>query len=64
MGRGGQAGWAPAQLSPERAVPQATLFDSQLTEGSHACTCDRVPSIVLSGEGECSLPAQGMGTGL
>ncbi|KAL2295660.1 LOW QUALITY PROTEIN: hypothetical protein Nmel_018776 [Mimus melanotis] len=43
-------GWAPAQLSPERVVPQATLFDSQLTEGSHACTCDRVPSIVLSGE--------------
>ncbi|XP_051497311.1 protein ENTREP3 isoform X3 [Apus apus] len=29
---------------------QATLFDSQLTDGLHACTCDRVPSIVLSGE--------------
>ncbi|KAM4880441.1 protein ENTREP3 [Sylvia borin] len=33
-----------------RGDSQATLFDSQLTEGSHACTCDRVPSIVLSGE--------------
>uniref|UniRef100_A0A8D2NQW1 Family with sequence similarity 189 member B n=1 Tax=Zosterops lateralis melanops TaxID=1220523 RepID=A0A8D2NQW1_ZOSLA len=30
-----------------RGDSQATLFDSQLTEGSHACTCDRVPSIVL-----------------
>ncbi|XP_059574673.1 protein ENTREP3 [Alligator mississippiensis] len=29
---------------------QATLFDSQLTDTSHVCTCDRVPSIVLSGE--------------
>ncbi|XP_054662540.1 protein ENTREP3 isoform X1 [Grus americana] len=33
-----------------RGDSQATLFDSQLTDGSHACTCDRVPSIVLSGE--------------
>ncbi|XP_056366619.1 protein ENTREP3 isoform X2 [Oenanthe melanoleuca] len=33
-----------------RGDSQATLFDSQLTEGSHNCTCDRVPSIVLSGE--------------
>ncbi|XP_032569003.1 protein FAM189B isoform X1 [Chiroxiphia lanceolata] len=33
-----------------RGDSQATLYDSQLTEGSHACTCDRVPSIVLSGE--------------
>ncbi|XP_039558160.1 protein FAM189B isoform X4 [Passer montanus] len=33
-----------------RGDSQATLFDSQLTEGSPACTCDRVPSIVLSGE--------------
>ncbi|KAJ7397752.1 hypothetical protein BTVI_132358 [Pitangus sulphuratus] len=31
-------------------VHVATLYDSQLTEGSPACTCDRVPSIVLSGE--------------
>uniref|UniRef100_A0A8C4XKC7 Family with sequence similarity 189 member B n=1 Tax=Falco tinnunculus TaxID=100819 RepID=A0A8C4XKC7_FALTI len=30
-----------------RGDSQATLFDSQLTDGSHACTCDRVPSIVL-----------------
>lgn len=59
VGRGGQAGWVPAQLSPEHAVPQATLFDSQLTEGSHACTCDRVPSIVLSGEGERPPPRSG-----
>eukprot|EP00076_Gallus_gallus_P033742 XP_024999280.1 protein FAM189B isoform X1 [Gallus gallus] len=33
-----------------RGDSQATLFDSQLTEGSHGCMCDRVPSIVLSGE--------------
>ncbi|XP_053866887.1 protein ENTREP3 [Malaclemys terrapin pileata] len=33
-----------------RAVSQATLFDSQLTDPSHGCTCDHVPSIVLSGE--------------
>nr|XP_030147353.3 protein FAM189B isoform X1 [Taeniopygia guttata] len=33
-----------------RGDSQVTLFDSQLTESSHACTCDRVPSIVLSGE--------------
>ncbi|XP_069734836.1 protein ENTREP3 [Phaenicophaeus curvirostris] len=33
-----------------RGDSQATLFESQLTEASHACTCDRVPSIVLSGE--------------
>ncbi|KAM9623297.1 protein ENTREP3 isoform 2-T2 [Morphnus guianensis] len=33
-----------------RGDSQATLFDSQLMDGSHACTCDRVPSIVLSGE--------------
>ncbi|XP_065713802.1 protein ENTREP3 isoform X2 [Patagioenas fasciata] len=33
-----------------RGDSQATLFDSQLTDGSHACACDRVPSIVLSGE--------------
>ncbi|XP_068778432.1 protein ENTREP3 isoform X2 [Struthio camelus] len=33
-----------------RGDSQATLFDSQLTDASHACTCDRVPSIVLSGE--------------
>ncbi|XP_071583416.1 protein ENTREP3 isoform X3 [Heliangelus exortis] len=37
-------------LCTDHAVLQATLFDSQLTDGSHACTCDRVPSIVLSGE--------------
>lgn len=47
----GQAG-PPFRLLPDCAVLQATLFDSQLTDGSHACTCDRVPSIVLSGEGE------------
>ncbi|NXD31931.1 F189B protein, partial [Spelaeornis formosus] len=46
-----------------RGDSQATLFDSQLTEGSHACTCDRVPSIVLSGEGECPLPARGVAAG-
>ncbi|KAM6331042.1 protein ENTREP3 isoform 2-T2 [Alca torda] len=40
-----------------RGDSQATLFDSQLTDGSHACTCDRVPSIVLSGEGEPTPPA-------
>lgn len=39
-------------LCPDHVVPQATLFDSQLMDGSHTCTCDRVPSIVLSGEGE------------
>ncbi|XP_062453956.1 protein ENTREP3 [Rhea pennata] len=33
-----------------RGDSQATLFDAQLTDTSHACTCDRVPSIVLSGE--------------
>ncbi|XP_050786017.1 protein ENTREP3 isoform X1 [Gopherus flavomarginatus] len=33
-----------------RAVSQATLFDLQLTDLSHGCTCDHVPSIVLSGE--------------
>ncbi|XP_049662541.1 protein ENTREP3 isoform X1 [Accipiter gentilis] len=33
-----------------RGDSQATLFDSQLMDGSHTCTCDRVPSIVLSGE--------------
>uniref|UniRef100_A0A663ENC0 Endosomal transmembrane epsin interactor 3 n=1 Tax=Aquila chrysaetos chrysaetos TaxID=223781 RepID=A0A663ENC0_AQUCH len=30
-----------------RGDSQATLFDSQLMDSSHACTCDRVPSIVL-----------------
>uniref|UniRef100_A0A7M4E5S5 Endosomal transmembrane epsin interactor 3 n=1 Tax=Crocodylus porosus TaxID=8502 RepID=A0A7M4E5S5_CROPO len=30
-----------------RGDSQATLFDSQLTDTSHVCTCDRVPSIVL-----------------
>ncbi|XP_074422984.1 protein ENTREP3 isoform X2 [Larus michahellis] len=40
-----------------RGDSQATLFGSQLTDGSHACTCDRVPSIVLSGEGEPTPPA-------
>lgn len=52
----GSGGAGRTRLPPcpraDRAVPQATLFDSQLTDGSHACTCDRVPSIVLSGEGE------------
>ncbi|KAM8986517.1 protein ENTREP3 isoform 1-T1 [Ara ararauna] len=33
-----------------RGDSQATLFDLPLTDGSHACACDRVPSIVLSGE--------------
>ncbi|KAK4807561.1 hypothetical protein QYF61_003350 [Mycteria americana] len=33
-----------------RGDSQATLFDSQLMDVSHTCTCDRVPSIVLSGE--------------
>ncbi|XP_061872148.1 protein ENTREP3 isoform X2 [Colius striatus] len=33
-----------------RGDSQATLFDSQLTEASHGCACERVPSIVLSGE--------------
>ncbi|XP_038239080.1 protein FAM189B isoform X2 [Dermochelys coriacea] len=33
-----------------RAGSQATLFDSQLTDPSHGCTCDHVPSMVLSGE--------------
>ncbi|XP_064355198.1 protein ENTREP3 [Dromaius novaehollandiae] len=33
-----------------RGDSQATLFDVQLTDASHTCTCDRVPSIVLSGE--------------
>nr|XP_013810022.1 PREDICTED: protein FAM189B-like [Apteryx mantelli mantelli] len=33
-----------------RGDSQATLFDAQLTDASHTCTCDRVPSIVLSGE--------------
>ena len=46
-------------LLPEPPPPQATLFDSQLTEGSHGCMCDRVPSIVLSGEGERSCCGDG-----
>ncbi|XP_067395281.1 protein ENTREP3 [Emydura macquarii macquarii] len=33
-----------------RGDSQATLFDSQHTDPLHGCTCDHVPSIVLSGE--------------
>ena len=62
-GRVGGGGGSPSPLPPsgggglpvllaEPPALQATLFDSQLTDGSHGCTCDRVPSIVLSGEGE------------
>jgi len=55
--RAGAGRGVPLCPCRDGAGPQATLFDSQLTDGSHACTCDRVPSIVLSGEGERAAPA-------
>ena len=53
-------GGLPVPLAEPPAL-QATLFDSQLIDGSHGCTCDRVPSIVLSGEGEKGRDGGGWG---
>uniref|UniRef100_A0A8V1AGM5 Endosomal transmembrane epsin interactor 3 n=1 Tax=Gallus gallus TaxID=9031 RepID=A0A8V1AGM5_CHICK len=41
---------APTPLLPPRVHLQLRDRRAELTEGSHGCMCDRVPSIVLSGE--------------